>query len=124
MRTIPTLATATLPARAVFARDWAGGWLIVTDDPAVQVVDPALATITASALAAVPVDVTTDATGAQLVVAFEDALVARSATPRPGASPASSSRAATPGRASGLPSGARAASSSRAAIRTPARSAG
>lgn len=78
MRTIPTLATATLPARAVFARDWAGGWLIVTDDPAVQVVDPALATITASALAAVPVDVTTDATGAQLVVAFEDALIARS----------------------------------------------
>ncbi|MBK9030817.1 MAG: hypothetical protein IPL61_05660 [Myxococcales bacterium] len=42
MRTIPTLATSTLPDRAVFARPWRDGWLVATERGLVLVLDRAL----------------------------------------------------------------------------------
>src|SRR6185436_17745345 len=39
VKTIEPIATASVAARALFARPWAGGWLIEVDDDGVLVVD-------------------------------------------------------------------------------------
>jgi hypothetical protein len=76
VRIVPPVATATLDARAYFARSWTGGWSIATESKDVLVLDVNLDVLARIDVGTKPEDIAMTSTGTVLVVASSQTLSA------------------------------------------------